>query len=120
MSYPLRPKQALSSPAEQPEPRFAGAAATMRAAQRPIAVKPAADDHAAANPPLRFPGEARHDEPPRLTAGERLSVSSAFTGGPDGKKRPGMLRGVAFATLLSLAAVGAFSLYHIFAGAFLP
>jgi hypothetical protein len=82
--------------------------------------KPAAE--AAASPPIRFPGEARHSqELPRLSvaAGDRLIMSSEDVA-RDGKPRRSVTRIVGLIALLLLAGFGAFTLYHWVTGAFLP
>jgi hypothetical protein len=65
-------------------------------------------------------GAARRGEqaaPPTFTAGERLAVSSALTGGDDRPRRgPGVLRLSLLLILLFLAGVGAVTVYHAVAG----
>jgi hypothetical protein len=114
MSFPLRPKRAQ---ADRPEPQFSGSRNASGAATARVTPEPRVEGAA----PLRFPGERRRereaDERPLLSAGERLVVSSAMTGG-DRPSRRGMLRPVALAVLCLLAAVGAVTIYHSLAGAF--
>ena len=113
MSFPLRPKRAQ---AERPEPQFSGSRSA-RPAQPARSIAEPRDDGAA---PLRFPGERRREreanDPPPLSAGERMIVSSVIAGG-DGRSR-GFLRPIALAALCILAVVGAVTIYHSLAGAF--
>jgi hypothetical protein len=111
MSFPPRPKRALS---ERPEPAFNGNAGPDASGRVP------ANRHAETAMPLRFPGERRRAEAseiPTLSAGERLVVSSVIAGG-DRAPRRGFLRSVVLAALCLLAAVGAVTIYHSLAGAF--
>jgi hypothetical protein len=121
MSPPLRPNTAPSRPTDRPEPRFAGPAVEpLRvSAPRSASAKPAVE--AAASPPLRFPGEARHaHDLSRLSvsADDRIIVSSPNPGSD--KRRRGPLRSLGLVALCLLAAFGAYTLYHWLSGAFLP
>ncbi len=111
MSFPLRPKRAA---VERPEPQFSGS----RSAHPPAPVRSAAEPRDDA--PLRFPGERRREheanERPRLSAGERMIVSSVIAGGD--RPSRGLLRPIALAALCLFAAVGAVTIYHSLAGAF--
>lgn len=104
---------------DHPEPQFAGPGAAAR--REPVPARALArgeDDGAVAS--LRLLGGERRGEPPvrpTFTAGERLTVSSALTGGDDRpRRRPGVLRLSLLLVLLFLAGVGAVTVYHAVAG----
>ena len=113
MSFPLRPKR---SQAERPEPQFSGSRNGRPAApaRSPAELR---ENRAA---PLRFPAERRREREasdlPPLSAGERMIVASAMTGGDRSSR--GLLRPIALAALCLLAVVGAVTIYHSLAGAF--
>lgn len=111
MPSPVRPK-------DRPEPQFAAPGTTPSRVPAPPRNPPRSDDDAAAAP-LRFLGAARRAEreAPSFTAGERLAVSSALTGGDDApRRRPGILRLSLLLILLFFAGVGAVTVYHAVAG----
>ena len=113
MSFPPRPKRALS---ERPEPAFNG----NRNAGADVGGRVPANRPSEATMLVRFPGERRRGEAseiPTLSAGERLVVSSVIAGG-DRTPRRGFLPSVVLAALCLLAAVGAVTIYHSLAGAF--
>lgn len=116
MSPPLRPTAAPS----RPEPRLGAAAEEppRASAPRQSGIRPGAETGG----PLRFPAGLRHGHDTRLslTEADRVIVSSEFTGGARGRKRPRLLRSLALAVLFLLATFGAYSLYHAFAGILHP
>ena len=114
MPSPLRP-----TPNDRPEPQFAGPGAIARREPAPARGQ-ARDEDDGPVAPLRLLGGARRAEPPAppaFTAGERLAVSSALTGGDDRPgRRPGLLRLSLLLILLFFAGVGAVTVYHAVAG----
>jgi hypothetical protein len=114
MPSPLRP-----TAKDRPEPQLAGPGAAPQREPVPArAVVRGEDGGAVAS--LRLLGAARRGEPPAppsFTAGERLAVSSALTGGDDRpRRRPGMLRLSLLLVLLFFAGIGAVTVYHAVAG----
>ena len=107
------------STADRPEPHFAGPGAVPR--REPVPARaPARGEEGSAVASLRLLGAARRDEqaaPPSFTAGERLTVSSALTGGDDRpRRRLGVLRLSLLLALLFFAGVGVVTVYHAVAG----
>jgi hypothetical protein len=104
---------------DRPEPQFAGPGATGRREPVPARGLTSGDDGGAVAS-LRLLGGARRGEQaaaPSFTAGERLAVSSALTGGDDRpRRRPGALRLSLLLVLLFFAGVGAVTVYHAVAG----
>jgi hypothetical protein len=110
MPSPARPK-------DRPEPQLAEPGTAPPRAPAPVRSLPRSDDDSAAS--LRFLGQARRAEreAPSFTAGERLAVSSALTGGDDvPRRRPSMFRLSLLLILLFFAGVGAVTVYHAVAG----
>jgi hypothetical protein len=111
MPLPLRP-----SDTDRAEPKLA--APGPRSVAEPLPLRRAAPAHSRdpADPALRAPQERRITG---LTAGERLTVASAITGGDEARRRrPGMLTLFLVVVLIVFAGIGAASVYHSVAGAF--
>jgi hypothetical protein len=106
-----------SSDTDRAEPKLA--APGPRSVAEPLPLRRAAPAHGRdpAEPALRAPQDRRITG---LTAGERLTVASAITGGDDEprRRRPGMLTLFVVAVLIVFAGIGAASVYHSVAGAF--
>jgi hypothetical protein len=117
MSHPLRPILARRRNPDRPEPLPVEVETEpLRvAARRVAAAKPQGDTTVLFAAPERDAPEA-----PRLTlsAGDRVVLSSAIVGG-DEKQRRHPLRFFALTVLFVLAAIGAVSVYHSIASAFL-
>ena len=107
------------STADRPEPHFAGPGATPRREPAPARAL-ARGEEGGAVASLRLLGAARRDEQaaaPSFTAGERLAVSSALTGGDERpRRRLGVFRLSLLLVMLFFAGVGVVTVYHAVAG----
>ncbi len=116
MAFPPRRRPSRAEPSFTPVGAAPREALPLRSApQRPP--KPANE---AEREPLRFPAEHRRGAEPQsisLSASDRLVVSSTAERGQ--KRQGGFFRGLGFAVLLVLAAIGAYAVYH-WVSAFLP
>jgi hypothetical protein len=113
------PSSLRPSAKDRPEPQLAGAGAVPQREPVPARALPRGEEDGAVAS-LRLLGGARRGEPTApasFTAGERLAVSSALTGGDDRPgRRPGVLRLSLLLVLLFLAGIGAVTVYHAVAG----
>jgi hypothetical protein len=111
------PRPQHSSDTDRAEPKLA--APGPRSVAEPLPLRRTASGHGRdpADPALRAPQDRRITG---LTAGERLTVASAITGGDDEarRRRPGMLTLFLVVVLIVFAGIGAASVYHSVAGAF--
>jgi hypothetical protein len=111
MPLPFRPTNT-----DRAEPKIAAPGPRPIAEPTPIRRSAPAQGRDPANPGLRPPAERQTTG---LTAGERLTVASAITGGDEQpRRRPGTLRLVLLVVLIIFAGIGAATVYHSVAGAF--
>lgn len=110
------PRPQHSSDTDRAEPKLA--APGPRSVAEPLPLRRTASAHGRdpADPALRAPQDRRITG---LTAGERLTVASAITGGDEvRRRRPGMITLFLVVVLIVFAGIGAASVYHSVAGAF--
>jgi hypothetical protein len=101
---------------DRAEPKIAAPGPRPIAEPTPMRRNPLPQGREPPNPGRRAPPERQATG---LTAGERLTVASAMTGGDaESRRRPGMLRLILLATLIIFAGIGAATVYHSVAGAF--
>jgi hypothetical protein len=112
MPLPLRPTDP-----DRAEPKIAAPGPRPVAEPTPMRRSPLPHAREPANSGLRASPERQATT--GLTAGERLTVASAITGGDAApRRRPGMLRLILLGLLIIFAGIGAATVYHSVAGVF--
>jgi hypothetical protein len=112
------PPSLRPSDTDRPEPKLAAPGPRQIAEPLPLRrAAAAAAGREAPTPSVRAPSERPSSG---FTAGERLTVASAMTGGEEEprRRRPGIFRLILLAILIIFAGIGAASVYHSVAGTF--